>query len=566
MSEGVSNFLKTKIALDIEANKHGGRVHTRFPPEPNGYLHIGHAKSICLNFALADEYGGVCNLRFDDTNPEKESQEYVDAIKENIRWLGFNWNGEVRYSSSYFQHLFNLAEELIKSGKAFVCSLSAEESREYRGTLIAPGRDSPDRNRSIADNLTLFNGMRDGKFVDGSYTLRAKIDMSSPNINMRDPILYRIRHVAHHQTGNDWCIYPTYDYTHCLSDAIENITHSFCTLEFEDHRPLYDWILNGLDKALVLGISDLGESEETIVLPEQTEFAKLKLNYTVIGKRSLKAMVETGVVDGWDDPRLPTLAGMRRRGFTASSIRAFCQSIGVSRSDSQVDLGMLEHCLREDLDQKAVRVMCVLNPIKITLTNIEVGQMEELRLLNHPKDESMGRRVVPFTREIYIDRADFEESPPEGFKRLVIGGEVRLRGSYIIKCEKAIKSTGGEVIELLCQVDKETLGKRPQGRKVKGVIHWVSVNHGLPVTLRLYDRLFSVENPEANGSDNYMDFINPNSLKTVENCIIEPSALRDSSSKSFQFEREGYFVFDEGASRTGNIVFNRTISLRDSWG
>ena len=566
MSEGVSNFLKTKIALDIEANKHGGRVHTRFPPEPNGYLHIGHAKSICLNFALADEYGGVCNLRFDDTNPEKESQEYVDAIKENIRWLGFNWNGEVRYSSSYFQHLFNLAEELIKSGKAFVCSLSAEESREYRGTLIAPGRDSPDRNRSIADNLTLFNGMRDGKFVDGSYTLRAKIDMSSPNINMRDPILYRIRHVAHHQTGDDWCIYPTYDYTHCLSDAIENITHSFCTLEFEDHRPLYDWILNGLDKALVLGISDLGESEETIVLPEQTEFAKLKLNYTVIGKRSLKAMVETGVVDGWDDPRLPTLAGMRRRGFTASSIRAFCQSIGVSRSDSQVDLGMLEHCLREDLDQKAVRVMCVLNPIKITLTNIEVGQMEELRLLNHPKDESMGRRVVPFTREIYIDRADFEESPPEGFKRLVIGGEVRLRGSYIIKCEKAIKSTGGEVIELLCQVDKETLGKRPQGRKVKGVIHWVSVNHGLPVTLRLYDRLFSVENPEANGSDNYMDFINPNSLKTVENCIIEPSALRDSSSKRFQFEREGYFVFDEGASRTGNIVFNRTISLRDSWG
>ena len=566
MSEGVSNFLKTKIALDIEANKHGGRVHTRFPPEPNGYLHIGHAKSICLNFALADEYGGVCNLRFDDTNPEKESQEYVDAIKENIRWLGFNWNGEVRYSSSYFQHLFNLAEELIKSGKAFVCSLSAEESREYRGTLIAPGRDSPDRNRSIADNLTLFNGMRDGKFVDGSYTLRAKIDMSSPNINMRDPILYRIRHVAHHQTGNDWCIYPTYDYTHCLSDAIENITHSFCTLEFEDHRPLYDWILNGLDKALVLGISDLGESEETIVLPEQTEFAKLKLNYTVIGKRSLKAMVETGVVDGWDDPRLPTLAGMRRRGFTASSIRAFCQSIGVSRSDSQVDLGMLEHCLREDLDQKAVRVMCVLNPIKITLTNIEVGQMEELRLLNHPKDESMGRRVVPFTREIYIDRADFEESPPEGFKRLVIGGEVRLRGSYIIKCEKVIKSAGGEVIELLCQVDKETLGKRPQGRKVKGVIHWVSVNHGLPVTLRLYDRLFSVENPEANGSDNYMDFINPNSLKTVENSIIEPSALRDSSSKRFQFEREGYFVFDEGASRTGNIVFNRTISLRDSWG
>ena len=566
MSEGVSNFLKTKIALDIEANKHGGRVHTRFPPEPNGYLHIGHAKSICLNFALADEYGGVCNLRFDDTNPEKESQEYVDAIKENIRWLGFNWNGEVRYSSSYFQHLFNLAEELIKSGKAFVCSLSAEESREYRGTLIAPGRDSPDRNRSIADNLTLFNGMRDGKFVDGSYTLRAKIDMSSPNINMRDPILYRIRHVAHHQTGDDWCIYPTYDYTHCLSDAIENITHSFCTLEFEDHRPLYDWILNGLDKALVLGISDLGESEETIVLPEQTEFAKLKLNYTVIGKRSLKAMVETGVVDGWDDPRLPTLAGMRRRGFTASSIRAFCQSIGVSRSDSQVDLGMLEHCLREDLDQKAVRVMCVLNPIKITLTNIEVGQMEELRLLNHPKDESMGRRVVPFTRDIYIDRADFEESPPEGFKRLVIGGEVRLRGSYIIKCEKVIKSAGGEVIELLCQVDKETLGKRPQGRKDKGVIHWVSVNHGLPVTLRLYDRLFSVENPEANGSDNYMDFINPNSLKTVENSIIEPSALRDSSSKRFQFEREGYFVFDEGASRTGNIVFNRTISLRDSWG
>ncbi len=565
MSEGISNFLKTKIAQDIKSNKHGARVHTRFPPEPNGYLHIGHAKSICLNFGLADEYGGLCNLRFDDTNPEKESQEYVDAIKDNISWLGFDWNGEVRYSSDYFQHLFNLAEELIKNGTAFVCSLSADQSRDFRGTLIESGRDSPDRNRSIADNLALFKSMREGEFVDGSYTLRAKIDMASPNINMRDPILYRIRHVAHHQTGDDWCVYPTYDYTHCISDAIENITHSFCTLEFEDHRPLYDWILNNIDRASLAEISDLGESEETAVLPEQTEFAKLKMNYTVIGKRNLKAMVETGVVDGWDDPRLPTLAGMRRRGYTASSIRAFCEIIGVSRSDSQVDIGMLEHCLREDLDQKALRVMCVLNPIKVTLTNIEEGRVEELRLLNHPKNESMGRRVVPFTREIYIDRFDFEESPPEGFKRLVIGGEVRLRGSYIIKCEKVIKNDGGEVIELVCQVDKETLGKRPQGRKVKGVIHWVSVNHGLPVTVRLYDRLFDVENPEAKGSDNYMDFINPDSLNTIENCIIEPSALRDASSKRFQFEREGYFALDEGASRAGNIIFNRTITLRDSW-
>jgi glutaminyl-tRNA synthetase len=407
--------------------------------------------------------------------------------------------------------------------------------------------------------------MREGEFVDGSYTLRAKIDMASPNINMRDPILYRIRHVAHHQTGDDWCVYPTYDYTHCISDAIENITHSFCTLEFEDHRPLYDWILNNIDRASLAEISDLGESEETAVLPEQTEFAKLKMNYTVIGKRNLKAMVETGVVDGWDDPRLPTLAGMRRRGYTASSIRAFCEIIGVSRSDSQVDIGMLEHCLREDLDQKALRVMCVLNPIKVTLTNIEAGRVEELRLLNHPKNESMGRRVVPFTREIYIDRFDFEESPPEGYKRLVIGGEVRLRGSYIIKCEKVIKNEGGEVVELVCQVDKETLGKRPQGRKVKGVIHWVSVKHGLPVTVRLYDRLFDVENPEAKGSDNYMDVINPDSLNTIENCIIEPSALRDASSKRFQFEREGYFALDEGESRAGNIIFNRTITLRDSW-
>ena len=561
-----SNFIRSMISKDISSGKHSGRVLTRFPPEPNGYLHIGHAKSVCLNFSLARENNGACNLRFDDTNPEKESQEYVDAIKENIEWLGFKWNGDVRYSSNYFDHLYNLAMQLIQNGKAFVCSLSAEQSREFRGTLTEPGKKSPDRNRSIQENLNLFERMRDGEFPDGAYTLRVKIDMESPNINMRDPIIYRIRHARHHQTGDKWCIYPTYDFTHCISDAIENVTHSLCTLEFEDHRPLYDWILNNLDSDSLRVISDLSDSDMTFVLPQQTEFAKLKLNYTIMGKRKLKEMVEMDLVDGWDDPRLPTLAGMRRRGFTAASIRNFCEIAGVSRSEGTVDLSMLEHCVREDLDQCASRVMCVLNPMKVTIRNIKKGEVENLSLQNHPKNESMGTRTVPFTREIYIDKSDFEENPAPGFKRLVLGGEVRLRGSYVIKCEEILRDSEGEIIELICSADRETLGRRPEGRKVKGVIHWVSAVYGQEVSLMLYDRLFMVENPEAKEITDYKEFLNPESLSVVKNCVIEPSALESRERKHYQFEREGYFILDIEVESKEYPVFNRTITLRDSWG
>ena len=561
-----SNFIRSMISKDISSGKHSGRVLTRFPPEPNGYLHIGHAKSVCLNFSLARENNGACNLRFDDTNPEKESQEYVDAIKENIKWLGFKWNGDVRYSSNYFDHLYNLAMQLIQNGKAFVCSLSAEQSREFRGTLTEPGKKSPDRNRSIQENVNLFERMRDGEFPDGAYTLRVKIDMESPNINMRDPIIYRIRHARHHQTGDKWCIYPTYDFTHCISDAIENVTHSLCTLEFEDHRPLYDWILNNLDSDSLRVISDLSDSDMTFVLPQQTEFAKLKLNYTIMGKRKLKEMVEMDLVDGWDDPRLPTLAGMRRRGFTAASIRNFCEIAGVSRSEGTVDLSMLEHCVREDLDQCASRVMCVLNPMKVTIRNIKKGEVENLSLQNHPKNESMGTRTVPFTREIYIDKSDFEENPAPGFKRLVLGGEVRLRGSYVIKCEEILRDSEGEIIELICSADRETLGRRPEGRKVKGVIHWVSAVYGQEVSLMLYDRLFMVENPEAKEITDYKEFLNPESLSVVKNCVIEPSALESRERKHYQFEREGYFILDIEVESKEYPVFNRTITLRDSWG
>ena len=561
-----SNFIRSMISKDISSGKHSGRVLTRFPPEPNGYLHIGHAKSVCLNFSLARENNGACNLRFDDTNPEKESQEYVDAIKENIKWLGFKWNGDVRYSSNYFDHLYNLAMQLIQNGKAFVCSLSAEQSREFRGTLTEPGKKSPDRNRSIQENLNLFERMRDGEFPDGAYTLRVKIDMESPNINMRDPIIYRIRHARHHQTGGKWCIYPTYDFTHCISDAIENVTHSLCTLEFEDHRPLYDWILNNLDSDSLRVISDLSDSDMTFVLPQQTEFAKLKLNYTIMGKRKLKEMVEMDLVDGWDDPRLPTLAGMRRRGFTAASIRNFCEIAGVSRSEGTVDLSMLEHCVREDLDQCASRVMCVLNPMKVTIRNIKKSEVENLSLQNHPKNESMGTRTVPFTREIYIDKSDFEENPAPGFKRLVLGGEVRLRGSYVIKCEEILRDSEGEIIELICSADRETLGRRPEGRKVKGVIHWVSAVYAQEVSLMLYDRLFMVENPEAKEITDYKEFLNPESLSVVKNCVIEPSALESRERKHYQFEREGYFILDIELESREYPVFNRTITLRDSWG
>lgn len=560
-----SNFIRHMIAQDLAQNKHGGRVHTRFPPEPNGYLHIGHAKSICLNFSVAAENNGQCNLRFDDTNPAKESQEFVDSIKDNISWLGFSWSGEVRYSSSYFAKLYDFAVQLINKQLAYVCSLSAEEAREYRGTLTEPGKDSPDRNRSVADNLALFERMRAGEFNDGTYSLRARIDMTSPNINMRDPVLYRIRHIEHHQTGSTWCIYPTYDYTHCISDAIENITHSLCTLEFEDHRPLYDWILHHLDIDSLREASDLAATDTNYVLPEQTEFAKLKLNYTMMGKRKLKEMVQTGIVNGWDDPRMPTLAGMRRRGFTAASIRNFCESVGVSRSESVVDLGMLEHAVRDDLDKVATRVMCVLNPLKVVLTNLPAGHIEQLNMANHPKDEALGRRDVPLTREIFIDHADFEEIAPAGFKRLLPGGEVRLRGAYVIRCDKVIKSAEGAVQELHCSVDLDTLGKNPEGRKVKGVIHWVSAELSLPVTVRLYDRLFNVEKPESKDIEDFRTGLNPDSLQELNNCFVEPSAGTAQGLVHFQFEREGYFCVDTIDSTAEQIVFNRTITLRDSW-
>ena len=560
-----SNFIRNKIAHDIKENKHGGRVHTRFPPEPNGYLHIGHAKSICLNFGIAAENSGLCNLRFDDTNPEKESQEYVDAIKDNISWLGFQWNGDVRYSSNYFEKLYVFAVQLIESGKAYVCDLSAVEAREYRGSLTEPGRNSPHRARSIEENRDLFERMRAGEFADGACSLRAKIDMAAPNITMRDPVLYRIRHIEHHQTGSKWCIYPTYDYTHCLSDAIEGITHSLCTLEFEDHRPLYDWILHSVDIASIAAASDLAGTESDYVLPEQTEFAKLKLNYTIVGKRQLKEMVETNLVEGWDDPRLPTLAGMRRRGFTANAIRNFCESVGVARSDSVVDLGMLEHAIRDDLDKNSPRAMCVLNPVTVVLTNLSDEHLENLSMANHPKNEEMGRRTVPLTKRVVIDRSDFEEVPPQGFKRLTVGGEVRLRGAYVIKCDEVIKDEAGTITELHCSVDLDTLGKKPQGRKVKGVIHWVSEAKGIQLSVRLYDRLFNVENPQSKDIEDFRECLNEESLIELSSCIAEPSIVEEGASPRYQFEREGYYCLDEKASSESKLVFNRTITLRDSW-
>jgi glutaminyl-tRNA synthetase len=560
-----SNFIRSKIAHDLKEGKHGGRVHTRFPPEPNGYLHIGHAKSICLNFGVAAENSGLCNLRFDDTNPEKESQEYVDAIKDSISWLGFQWSGNVRYSSSYFEQLYAFALQLIESGKAYVCDLGAIEMREYRGSLTEPGQNSPHRDRPIEENRDLFERMRAGELADGACSLRAKIDMASPNINMRDPVLYRIRHIEHHQTGSQWCIYPTYDYTHCISDAIEGITHSLCTLEFEGHRPLYDWILNTLDIASLAGASDLAGTEYDYVLPQQSEFAKLKLNYTIVGKRTLKEMVETNVVQGWDDPRMPTLAGLRRRGFTATSIRNFCESVGVARSDSIVDLGMLEHAIRDDLDKNSPRAMCVLNPVTVVLTNLPDEHLEILSMANHPKDEEMGRRSVPLTKRVVIDRSDFEEVPPQGFKRLIAGGEVRLRGAYVIKCIDVIKDDTGKIIELHCSVDLNTLGKKPEGRKVKGVIHWVSEAKGIPLNVRLYDRLFNVENPESKDIEDFRECLNKNSLVEITSCIAEPSIVEEGASPSYQFEREGYYCLDEKDSSENRLVFNRTITLRDSW-
>ncbi len=548
-----TNFIRQIIDEDLKVGKNDGRVHTRFPPEPNGYLHIGHAKSICLNFGIARDYpDGQCNLRFDDTNPNKEDVEYVESIQEDVRWLGFDWGDRLFYASDYFEQLYNFAIELIENGKAYVCDLTAEQTREYRGTLTEPGKESPYRNRSVEENLDLFKRMRAGEFEDGSRVLRAKIDMASSNMNMRDPTLYRIRHgVIHHQTGAEWCIYPMYDYTHPISDAIEGITHSICTLEFEDHRPLYDWTLDNI----TIGCH-----------PQQIEFSRLNLQYTVMSKRKLTQLVSEGHVSGWDDPRMPTIAGLRRRGYTPASLRTFSDRIGVTKADNSVEMGMLEACIREDLDSNAPRAMAVLHPLKIVLENFPEGEVEELQAHNHPKDESMGSRTLKFTREIYIDQADFREEANNKYKRLVSGGEVRLRNAYVIKCEQVIKDANGEITELRCSYDPDTLGKNPEGRKVRGVIHWVSASEGITAEVRLYDRLFSHPAPDADKSvESFLEHLNPESLTILTGCVVEPSLSQAAPGSSFQFEREGYFCVDSKDSAPGRLVFNRTVTLRDSW-
>ncbi len=548
-----TNFIRQIIDADLEQGKNDGRVHTRFPPEPNGYLHIGHAKSICLNFGIARDYpGGKCNLRFDDTNPHKEDVEYVESIQEDVRWLGFDWEDRLFYASDYFEQLYGYAIELIENGKAYVCDLTAEQTREYRGTLTEPGRESPYRNRSVEENLDLFQRMRAGEFEDGSRVLRAKIDMASPNMNMRDPTLYRIRHgVIHHQTGTEWCLYPMYDYTHPISDAIEGITHSLCTLEFEDHRPLYDWALDNISIECH---------------PQQIEFSRLNLQYTVMSKRKLTQLVSEGYVYGWDDPRMPTIAGLRRRGYTPASIRIFSDRIGITKADNSVEMGMLEACIREDLDSHAPRAMAVLHPLKVVLENYPEGQVEDLQAPNHPKDESMGSRTLKFTREIYIDRADFREEANKKYKRLITGGEVRLRNAYVIKCEQVIKGEDGEITELRCSYDPDTLGANPEGRKVRGVIHWVSASAGVEAEIRLYDRLFSHPTPDADKEvESFIEHLNPESLTVLTDCVVEPSLALAEPGGSFQFEREGYFCVDNKDSSPDRLVFNRTVTLRDSW-
>ena len=547
-----SNFIRTIIDADIAQGKNDGRVATRFPPEPNGYLHIGHAKSICLNFGIAEDYKGTCNLRFDDTNPHKENAEFVEAIKQDVRWLGYDWGDRLFYASNYFERLHGYAVELINKGKAYVCDLTPEQTREYRGTLTEPGKNSPFRDRSVEENLDLFTRMRAGEFQDGEKILRAKIDMASSNMNLRDPAIYRIRHgVVHHQTGEAWCIYPMYDFTHCLSDAIEGITHSLCTLEFEDHRPLYNWFLDTLDV----------EHH-----PQQIEFSRLELEYTITSKRKLTQLVDEGHVEGWDDPRMPTLAGMRRRGYTPASIRDFCERIGVTKSTNNVEMSVLENCVREDLNRCAPRRMAVLHPLKVVIENYPEGEGEVLQAANHPQDESMGVRELPFTRELYIDREDFlEQAPNKKFKRLVTGGEVRLRNAYVMRCDEVIKDGGGEIIELRCSYDPDTLSKNPEGRKVKGVIHWVSAPNAVAAEVRLYDRLFNHPNPGSHkdGGD-YTDYLNPESLLTLTRCYLEPNLKGVEPGAFFQFEREGYFCADPDQSHS-LPVFNRTVTLRDSW-
>ena len=549
-----SHFIRQIIEADLTSGKHQ-QIVTRFPPEPNGYLHIGHAKSICLNFGLAEDYQGKCNLRMDDTNPEKESDEYVQSIKESVRWLGFDWDGEVRYASDYFQALYDYAVELIRAGKAFVCDLTAEEMRAYRGSLTEPGKESPYRNRSVEENLDLFTRMKNGEFPDGSKTLRLKIDMSSGNVNLRDPVIYRIRRAHHHRTGDQWCIYPMYDYTHCISDALEGITHSICTLEFEDHRPLYDWVLDNITIACH---------------PRQYEFSRLELLYALTSKRKLNALVTEGKVTGWDDPRMPTIEGMRRRGYSPAGIRLFAQRIGVSKSENIIDMSVLEGAVRETLEGEAPRVMAVLDPIKVTLTNFTDGITSSRSAPFHPHHPELGEREVPISREIYIERDDFAEVPPPKWQRLTLGGEVRLRYSYVIKCDEMIKDDTGRVIELKCSIDHDTLGQNPVGRKVKGVIHWISAAHAVEAEVRLYDRLFTVPRPDAvRGEDgeyvDFMQFLNPASLKVVTG-YVESAVNSAAAETRYQFERIGYFITDRYDHQTGQkIVFNRTVGLKDTW-
>ncbi len=547
------NFIRQIIDADLASGKNDGKVYTRFPPEPNGYLHIGHAKSICLNFGIARDYNGKCNLRFDDTNPDKENQEFVNSIEDDVRWLGFEWGDKTFYASDYFEQLYLFAVELIEKGKAYVCDLNAEQMRASRGTLKESGTNSPYRERSVEENLDLFKQMRDGVFEDGSKVLRAKIDMASPNMNMRDPTLYRIRHgVIHHQTGSEWCLYPMYDFTHPISDALEGITHSLCTLEFEDHRPLYDWVLDNISIACH---------------PQQIEFSRLNLQYTVLSKRKLTQLVANRHVDGWDDPRMPTIAGLRRRGYTPSSVRTFCDRIGVTKSDNLVEMELLENTLRDDLNENAPRRMAVLNPLKVTITNYPEEIEEELSAPNHPQNEEMGCRTLPMTREVYIDRDDFMEiKPNKKFKRLVTGGEVRLRNSYVIRCDEVVKDDSGEIIELKCSYDPETLGKNPgDGRKVKGVIHWVSAKYAVEAQVRLYDRLFMVPMPDAkNEMREYTDLLNPKSLVILDKCYLEPSLTDAGNGVQYQFEREGYFTLDSH-DHGNKVVWNRTVTLRDSW-
>lgn len=549
--ETSADFIREMIAADFRANKNRGRVVTRFPPEPNGYLHIGHAKSICLNFGIAAEYTGVCHLRFDDTNPTKEDREYVEAIQEDVRWLGFDWQDKLFYASDYYERLYEYAVYLITHGKAYVDSLSADEIREYRGSLTRPGRNSPYRDRSVEDNLDLFSRMRAGEFADGSQVLRAKIDMASPNLNLRDPVLYRIRRATHHRTGDRWCIYPMYDFTHGQSDAIEGITHSICTLEFEDHRPLYDWFLNELPVPC---------------RPRQIEFARLNLSYTVMSKRKLLELVTKRHVTGWDDPRMPTLKGLRRRGYTPTAIRTFCERIGVAKRNSMVDMAMLEYYVRDDLNKRAPRVMAVLRPLKVVIDNYPPGRVEQLEAVNNPEDPSAGSRQVPFSRVVYIEQDDFREEPPRKFFRLAPGREVRLRYAYIIKCVEVVKDAAGNIVELHCTYDPETRSGGPaEGRKVKATLHWVSAAHAIPAEVRLYDILFTKPDPDnVEDGYHYTDFLNSNSLEVLPACQLEPGLADTAVGSRYQFERLGYFCVDPD-SVAGRPVFNRTVTLRDTW-